>query len=106
MANNVDHPRHYADTTSLECIEAMTITFGDKAVYDFCRCNAFKYLWRYKNKNGLEDLKKAIWYLNKAREINADDYNGQLKTIGDMVQTHTREYIDAMAFHKEVESNE
>ena len=30
----------------------------------FCLCNAFKYLWRYKNKNGAEDIKKARWYLD------------------------------------------
>ena len=62
--DNVNNPRHYAGSTSLECIECMRVTFGAKAVYDFCLCNAFKYLWRYKNKNGEEDIKKARWYLD------------------------------------------
>lgn len=68
----VNHPKHYADTCSLECIDAMLITFGTNAVIDFCMCNAFKYLWRYKNKNGQEDLKKAQWYLLKARYLGED----------------------------------
>lgn len=62
--NNVSNPKHYAGSTSLECIECMKVTFGDEAVHNFCLCNAFKYLWRYKNKNGEEDIKKAKWYLD------------------------------------------
>lgn len=30
--------------------------------------NTFKYIWRFKNKNGLEDIKKARWYVTKAYE--------------------------------------
>ena len=60
----VNHPERYAGSTSLECIECMRVTFGAKAVYDFCLCNAFKYMWRYKNKNGEEDIRKARWYLD------------------------------------------
>lgn len=67
--DNVNHPKHYADTTSIECIEAMTVAFGRGAVVDFCKCNAFKYVWRYKHKNGREDLEKANWYCNKAVEL-------------------------------------
>ncbi|MBQ5695934.1 MAG: DUF3310 domain-containing protein, partial [Clostridium sp.] len=35
----------------------------------FLRGNIIKYVWRYKDKNGLEDLKKAQWYLNKLIEV-------------------------------------
>lgn len=74
MADNVNHPAHYEASTSIECIEAMELMFGEQSVYDFCLCNAYKYIWRYKNKNGLEDLDKAEWYLNKASEIQKDAY--------------------------------
>lgn len=57
------NPDHYKKGTSLECIEAMRIIFGDEAVADFCICNAFEYIWCWKNKNGEEDLHKADWYL-------------------------------------------
>lgn len=67
--DNVNHPQHYADSCSIECIESMIIAFGAEAVYDFCICNAYKYLWRHKNKNGMEDINKAIWYVNKAEWI-------------------------------------
>lgn len=60
------NPDHYKSETSLECIEEMEIIFGRDAVIDFCRCNAWKYIWRWKYKNGIEDLKKAKWYLERA----------------------------------------
>lgn len=42
---------------------------------NFCQCNAFKYLYRAKRKNGLEDMKKAIWYLNKYVELEEGQEN-------------------------------
>lgn len=63
------NPSHYKDSCSIECIEAMLVAFGAEATFDFCVCNAFKYLWRYKNKNGEEDIEKANWYVNKAQNI-------------------------------------
>lgn len=62
-ADNVNHPSHY--TGKYECIDVMQDVFGDEATNDFCLCNAFKYIWRARKKNGLEDVKKAVWYLNK-----------------------------------------
>lgn len=67
-SDNVNHPAHYTGG-SIECIDAMTETQGADAVKNFCICNAFKYLWRHKKKNGVEDVKKAIWYLNKFVEL-------------------------------------
>lgn len=68
-ADNVNHPKHYADSCSIECIDAMQATFGTKDLAKYCAVNSYKYLWRYKSKNGLEDLKKAEWYLNKFDEL-------------------------------------
>ena len=67
------NPDHYKNQTSLECIEAMEIVFGRDAVIDFCRCNAWKYIWRWKNKNGKEDLTKAKWYLERAFNMLSSD---------------------------------
>lgn len=70
--DNVNHPKHYTSHPSgVECIE---ITKH----YDFCIGNAIKYLWRagLKSEQGyssdekqIEDLKKAIWYINKKIEM-------------------------------------
>lgn len=53
----VNHPSHYQGKH--ECIEVMRHMFGDSAVRSFCRCNAFKYRFRSRMKNGEEDVKKA-----------------------------------------------
>lgn len=71
--DNVNHPNHY--TGKYECIDVMTETQGIEAVKNFCVCNAFKYLWRHDKKNGVEDVKKAAWYLNKFIELETGDKN-------------------------------
>lgn len=60
----VNHPSHY-ETGKFECIEVMEEALGKEAVMNFCLCNAFKYLYRCSRKNGLEDVKKAKWYLDR-----------------------------------------
>lgn len=64
----VNHPSHY-ETGKFECIEVMEEVFGIEELKSFCICNAFKYLYRHKRKNGIEDIDKAIWYLNKFKEL-------------------------------------
>lgn len=70
--NNVDHPNHY-NTGKFECIDVMVEVFGAEVVKDFCICNAFKYLYRYKRKNGEEDIDKAYWYLCKYKDLRGDE---------------------------------
>lgn len=70
--DNVNHPSHY-ETGKFECIDVMLETQGEEAVKAFCVCNAMKYLYRHKNKNGREDIAKAVWYLNKYLELNVDE---------------------------------
>lgn len=69
MNDCVNRPSHY-ETGKFECIEVMEETQGVEAVKNFCICNAFKYLYRHANKNGLEDIKKARWYLDKYIELS------------------------------------
>lgn len=68
----INHPAHYT-TGNIECIDAMVAAFGKEHVKEYCICNAFKYIWRYKYKNRpIEDIEKAIWYLNKSVELSKD----------------------------------
>lgn len=67
--DNVNHPSHY-ETGSFECIDVMSETQGKEAVKNFCLCNAFKYIYRHNNKNGLEDIRKAKWYIDKYIELS------------------------------------
>lgn len=64
----INHPDRYKGG-KFECIDVMLDVFGADAVKHFCILNAFKYLWRAEKKNGIEDIKKAVWYLNKLIEL-------------------------------------
>lgn len=58
----VNNPMHYA-SGGIEAIEALEACMSPEAFRGFLKGNVLKYVWRYENKNGLEDLKKAKWYL-------------------------------------------
>ena len=62
----VNSPPHY-NKAGVECIDAIAAATGDGYEY-YLQGNIMKYLWRYRYKNGTEDLKKAQWYLSKLIE--------------------------------------
>lgn len=71
MIDNVNHPSHYENgPTCPSCgatIECIVVT----EQYNFTIGNAIKYLWRAGKKDQakhVEDLKKAIWYINREIE--------------------------------------
>ena len=64
----VNHPSHCIQG-GVECIDAMKSAFGADELAVYCKIAAFKYIWRCELKNGSEDVKKAIWYLQKFLEL-------------------------------------
>tara|TARA_R100000388_G_scaffold32213_1_gene25215 strand:- start:1591 stop:1887 length:297 start_codon:yes stop_codon:yes gene_type:complete len=66
-ADMVNHPPHY-NKYGVECIEAIKSATGEGFEY-YLQGNVIKYLWRYRYKNGIEDLKKANWYLELMMEV-------------------------------------
>lgn len=63
--DNVNSPGHYTQA-GIECIDAITAAVSGKSgIEAVCVANVIKYLWRYELKNGVEDVKKAQWYLNR-----------------------------------------
>jgi len=68
--DNVNHPSHYT-AGKVECIDALeAATCELTGIEAVCTANAIKYLWRWRQKNGIEDLKKARWYIEKLIKIN------------------------------------
>jgi hypothetical protein len=69
MNDNVNHPKHYVNHPSgIECIQITEHM-------SFCLGNAMKYIWRADLKNGVEDLAKAVWYLQ--REIRRREHEAR-----------------------------
>jgi len=66
----VNSPEHY-NKAGIETIDALEAMLVDGYDY-YLQGNIVKYLWRYRYKNGVEDLKKAQWYLNKLIEVCDD----------------------------------
>lgn len=61
----VNHPDHYKSEIGLETIDVIeAFTFDLKGIEATDTGNVLKYMCRWKKKNGLQDLKKAQWYLN------------------------------------------
>ena len=67
--NTVNHPSHYTHG-GIECIDIISNMTADKTgIEAFCVGNVAKYLYRYQQKGGVEDVKKAGWYLKKLVEV-------------------------------------
>ena len=61
----VNHPKHYMQG-KIECIDAIEAAVSELSGLDaVCTANIIKYVWRWKHKNGSQDLRKAQWYLEK-----------------------------------------
>lgn len=74
MKNNkkndaVNSPSHYTQG-KVEYIDAIeSACINKQGIEAVCVANVIKYLWRYENKNGVEDVRKARWYLERLIKI-------------------------------------
>lgn len=64
VKDNVNHPSHYTQG-GIECLDAIEASMPAEGFQDYCKGNILKYIWRYRFKNGVEDLKKAQFYLGR-----------------------------------------
>jgi len=69
---SVHQPAHYTQG-KIECIDAIeSATMGLIGITAVCVANVIKYVWRFALKNGIEDLDKADYYLQKLRTLVRD----------------------------------
>lgn len=73
MTDNIN-PIHYRKG-DVECVDALrAATVGKTGIEAVCTANVIKYVWRYEEKNGVEDLRKARWYLERLiKEVMDND---------------------------------
>lgn len=76
----VDNPKHYMSESGLESIDVIKSFVEDYPSY--AHGNILKYIMRWRNKNGLEDLKKARWYLNDLIEYLEREYDEKKQAMG------------------------
>jgi hypothetical protein len=79
---NAINPAHY-QKGGVECIEAIEASMSKEAFKGFLKGNCIKYIYRYENKNGAEDLKKAEWYLLRLIALREDEETMAKVTIRD-----------------------
>lgn len=86
----VNHPPHYKDASGIECIEVTS-------KMQFCGGNCFKYLYRAGKKSStVEDLKKAIWYAERAWLGSEQVCDDAVKKIERIARYRTGFIQDAM----------
>lgn len=59
----------YYTKDGLTCYDVLCAVLSPEELAGFCKGNVIKYLWREKQKGGIEDLRKAVWYLEKLVEL-------------------------------------
>lgn len=65
MNDAVNHPHHYTEG-NIEAIDAISASMSYSEFRGYLKGNCLKYIWRYDKKGAaIEDLSKAVWYLNK-----------------------------------------
>jgi hypothetical protein len=68
MKNDVvNNPKHY-NQGLIECIDAIQAMLSPEEFVGYLRGNSLKYRWRFRYKNGLEDLEKAEWYEKRLKK--------------------------------------
>ena len=87
-ADMVNHPPHYKSKSGMEVIDVIKAFTSDLKGYQATDTgNIIKYILRQPHKNGIEDLKKAQWYLNdlittiEQENEKGDINNGELNSI-------------------------
>ena len=65
--DDVDSPFHY-NNGNIECIDAIKAASTKEEFEGYIRANVLKYVWRFRYKDNIKDLRKAKWYLDKLIE--------------------------------------
>ena len=74
----VHHPNHYCQG-GIECIKAIEASMDSEGFQDYCKGNVLKYLWRWRDKAGIQDLEKAKVYLDWLIESAKKDMEADVK---------------------------
>jgi hypothetical protein len=74
IVDMIHSPPHYTQG-GIECIAAIRASMSKESFAGYCKGNALKYIWRYQDKGGVEDLEKAQVYLGWLIETEKENEN-------------------------------
>lgn len=93
---NVSHPNHYQSNKGLEVIDVIeAFTDGLVGIEATDTGNVIKYICRWKKKNGIQDLEKALWYLQ-----HLVDHMKATETPGPKADVKRDEYPDGTIVYR------
>lgn len=94
--SNVNHPNHYQSETGLEVIDVIKAFTSELSGEEaFCIGNAIKYICRYSKKNGVEDLEKAKWYIDRAISVRKKEFLKTPDPTADVKNTDNERFLFA-----------
>jgi|TARA_R100000234_G_scaffold120117_1_gene105587 hypothetical protein len=76
MPDNIN-PSHYKNS-EIECIEAIKASMSLEGFHGYLKGSIYKYLWRYQEKNGQEDLLKAQWFMDRLVQEGFEIIEGEI----------------------------
>ena len=87
MYDPVEHPKHY-NTGVIETADYIRDKLNDDEWRGYIKGNVLKYVSRERHKGGLEDMRKAAWYLNKYIEL--EQMNATASTVEKRTTSSTK----------------
>lgn len=82
MGNVINHPDHYQLPNGMEAIDIIeAVTANLTGIEAFDMGNALKYQMRFKNKNGIQDLRKADWYIQHLISVEERELKRQVDQV-------------------------
>lgn len=90
MSDAINHPMHYKTKNGMETIDIIeAFTEGLSGSEAFNTGSVLKYMCRWSKKNGLEDLKKAQWYLNRLIDSIKDKQEKEMFSVSSVTNVTT-----------------
>jgi len=103
----VAHPRHYTQSSSIECIDAIEAALGPEGFQAYCRGTAIKYSWRAGLKDDAQqDMEKGAWYLSRGARAEVREplpsgrsmeafLSSQNASLQEQIKAQERQFLDA-----------
>lgn len=87
-AEQINHPSHYT-RGPIECIEAQRSALSPAEYKGYLKGCVMAYLWREMHKGGIDDVKKAQWFLDRLAETYGNGIGSGLHSTGDTLNPKT-----------------